>query len=76
VVLLLPQVPVQVTCLQPFVEGPGLMLRYASGLRQVAQELLLPLAPHKFMVPQQNIAKEAFFDKWKAYQGERLIQQQ
>eukprot|EP00775_Hariotina_reticulata_P003331 gene3331-3608_t len=71
------QVPVQVTCLQPFLEAPRLLLRYVSGsMRQVAQELLLPLAPHKFMVPQPHIAKEAFFDKWKSYRGPPLKQQQ
>lgn len=63
------QVAVQVTCLHSFLEPPRLQLRYTYGARQVVQELPLPLAPHKFMVPEPHIAKEAFFDKWKSYQG-------
>jgi len=63
------QVVVQVTCLQPFLEAPRVQLRYSTGARQVVQELALPLAPHKFMVPEPHIAKEAFFDKWKSYAG-------
>lgn len=57
------------TCLQPFLEAPRVQLRYSTGARQVVQELALPLAPHKFMVPEPHIAKEAFFDKWKSYAG-------
>jgi hypothetical protein len=64
-----PQVLAQVTCLQPFLEPPRVQLRYSIGARQVVQDLALPLAPHKFMVPEPHIAKEAFFDKWKSYPG-------
>jgi hypothetical protein len=60
---------VQVTCLQPFLEPPRVQLRYTVGARQVVQNLALPLAPHKFMVPEPTIAKEAFFEKWKSYAG-------
>lgn len=63
------QVLVQVTCLQPFLEPPRVQLRYSTGARQVVQDLALPLAPHKFMVPEPSIAKEAFFEKWKSYTG-------
>jgi hypothetical protein len=65
------QVLVQLTCLQPFLERPRLQLRYTVGARQVVQDLALPVAPHKFMVPEPHIAKEAFFDKWKSYPGEQ-----
>lgn len=68
------QVLAQVTCLQPFQEPPRLQLRYSVGARQVVQDLPLPLAPHKFMVPEPHIAKEAFFDKWKSYAGEAVHQ--
>lgn len=57
------------TCLHCFLEAPRLQVRYSCGARQVVQELTLPLAPHKFMLPEPHIAKEAFFDKWKSYQG-------
>jgi hypothetical protein len=67
--LLLLQVLVQATCLQPFLEPPHVQLRYTVGARQVVQDLALPLAPHKFMVPEPSIAKEAFFEKWKSYAG-------
>lgn len=69
VVDVVPQVRVQVTCLQPFLEPPRVQLRYSTGARQVVQDLALPLAPHKFMVPEPTIAKEAFFEKWKSYTG-------
>jgi AP-2 complex subunit alpha len=65
------QAAVRVTCLHSFLEAPRVQLRYSCGARQVAQELLLPLAPHKFMLPEPHIAKEAFFNKWKSYQGEQ-----
>lgn len=68
------QVLAQATCLQPFQEPPRLQLRYTVGARQVVQDLPLPLAPHKFMVPKPHIAKEAFFDKWKSYAGEAVQQ--
>lgn len=64
------QVRVQVTCMQPFLEAPRLQLQYTTGSRQVLQDLTLPLAPHKFMVPEPHIAKEAFFEKWKSYPGD------
>lgn len=67
------QVLVQVTCLQPFLEPPRLQLRYTVGARQVVQDLALPLAPHKFMVPEPHIAKEAFFDKWRSYAGKAAL---
>lgn len=70
------QVLAQVTCLQPFQEPPRLQLRYSVGARQVVQDLPLPLALHKFMVPEPHIAKEAFFDKWKSYAGPPLKMQQ
>jgi hypothetical protein len=60
-------------CMHSFLEAPRVQLRYSCGARQVVQELLLPLAPHKFMLPEPHIAKEAFFDKWKSYQGERAV---
>ena len=59
----------QVTCLQPFLEAPRVQLRYSTATRQVVQDLALPLAPHKFMVPEPHIAKDAFFDRWKSYAG-------
>jgi hypothetical protein len=65
------QVLVQLTCLQPFLEPPRLQLRYTVGARQVVQDLALPVAPHKFMVAEPHIAKDAFFDKWKSYPGEQ-----
>lgn len=46
-----------------------MQLRYSCGARQVVQDLPLPLAPHKFMVPEPRISKEMFFEKWKAYPG-------
>eukprot|EP00882_Tetradesmus_deserticola_P019241 GHRQ01020698.1.p1 GENE.GHRQ01020698.1~~GHRQ01020698.1.p1 ORF type:complete len:365 (+),score=199.38 GHRQ01020698.1:33-1097(+) len=70
------QAVVHVTCLHSFLEAPRLQLRYGCGGRQVVQELLLPLAPHKFMLPEPHIAKEAYFDKWKNYQGPPLKMQQ
>eukprot|EP00879_Flechtneria_rotunda_P008959 GHRR01009380.1.p1 GENE.GHRR01009380.1~~GHRR01009380.1.p1 ORF type:complete len:1159 (+),score=411.60 GHRR01009380.1:174-3479(+) len=70
------QVSLQVTCMQPFLEPPRLQLRYATGSRQVVQELALPLAPHKFMVPEPQIGKEAFFERWKSYHGPPLKLQQ
>lgn len=68
------QVVVQVACLHPFLEAPRLQLRYICGTRQVVQELALPLAPHKFMLPDPHISKEVFFDKWKAYPGAQLLE--
>lgn len=70
------QAVVHVTCLHSFLEAPRVQLRYSCGVRQVVQELRLPLAPHKFMLPEPHIAKEAFFDKWKSYQGPPLKMQQ
>lgn len=65
------QVLVQVTCLAPFAEPPRLRLAYSSGGRLVAQELLLPLGCHKFLEPQPHIARDGFFEQWKAYSGAR-----
>lgn len=50
-------------------EPPVLQLSYSLGARQVHQELKLPLSNHKFLVPEPHVAKEAFFDTWKAYAG-------
>lgn len=63
------QAVVQLACLHSFLEAPRLQLRYTCGTRQVVHELALPVAPHKFMVPEPHISKEMFFEKWKAYQG-------
>jgi hypothetical protein len=50
------------TCPRPC---PLLQLTYQIGSLPVSQLLPLPLANHRFMVPDPVIAKEAFFESWK-----------
>jgi hypothetical protein len=63
-------VVLQVACQAPFLDCPVLQLHYQTAVGfAVSQSLQLPLAPHKFMVPEPTILKQAFFDSWKTFTG-------
>ena len=65
------QVPLNVTCLEPFLAAPRIDLGYtlASG-QMLSQSLLLPLVPAKFcMPPTAAVPREAFFQRWRALDG-------
>ncbi len=67
---------IQAAALAPFAGAPQLLLAYqvtpampgaAPAGPAVRQELRLPVAPHKFLVPEPGISKELFFEQWKAH---------
>lgn len=70
------QVPLQVTCLEPFLEPPALMLAYTLSGHPVSTTLPLPLANIKFLTPEPTIPKEVFFDNWKHFSGPPFKQQE
>lgn len=63
------QVSVSLTCLAPVTETPLLTIAYTLGNVAVKQDLQLPVGTHKFVMPEPGIAKEFFFDQWKALSG-------
>ncbi len=62
----------QAAALAPFTGTPSLTLEYTlsggpltgQGCRQ---ELRLPIAPHKFIVPEPTIPAQTFFEQWKVH---------
>lgn len=63
------QVQLSVECLQPFMEPPKLQLGYKTGGQSINQTLKLPLLTTKFLIPEPDITRDAFFEHWKAYAG-------
>ena len=59
------QVPIHLACLGPVVDGPSVRLGYSLANLIVDQPLELPVASHKFLLPEPSIAKELFFEQWK-----------
>ncbi|KAG2494582.1 hypothetical protein HYH03_007348 [Edaphochlamys debaryana] len=66
------QVPISLVCLGPFTAPPALALSYGVGgapaLPPPGFALRLPVAMHKFMLPEPRIPKELFFEHWRAAQ--------
>eukprot|EP00798_Chlamydomonas_sp_ICE-L_P020228 gene20228-26981_t len=60
------QVPIHLACLGPMEEPPTVCFSYNLCNVVVSQELKLPVANHKFMVPEVKIPTEVFFAEWKA----------
>uniref|UniRef100_A0A7S0R8D3 Clathrin adaptor alpha/beta/gamma-adaptin appendage Ig-like subdomain domain-containing protein n=1 Tax=Chlamydomonas leiostraca TaxID=1034604 RepID=A0A7S0R8D3_9CHLO len=60
------QVAVSAAAAHPFTGTPSLLLSYVLAGMPVQQELKLPVAVHKFVVPEPTIPKETFFAEWKA----------
>ncbi|KAG1667410.1 hypothetical protein FOA52_004827 [Chlamydomonas sp. UWO 241] len=60
------KVPIDLTAFGPVTEPPQLMLSYTIGNVCVEQGLKVPVASHRFVVPEASIAKELFFEQWKA----------
>lgn len=58
--------PFVVTAMGPVSVPPSLTLRYTLGNVSVNQALHMPVANHRFVVPEAGIAKELFFGQWKA----------
>ncbi len=66
------QVPLNVTCLAPFLAAPRIDLGYTFSGQPVSRSLPLPLTAAKFcMPPSTSVPREAFFQRWRALDGER-----
>ena len=65
------QVPLNVTCLAPFLAAPRIDLGYTLESGQaLSQSLPLPLVPAKFCVPPTaSVPRDAFFQRWRALDG-------
>ena len=64
------QVPLMVACIAPFLAGPRAQIGYSLGGRSVSQNLALPIVAPKFCTPPDApVAKEAFFQRWRAVEG-------
>jgi hypothetical protein len=64
------QVPLVVACVAPFLAGPRAQIGYSMRGRTVSQSLALPVVAPKFCTPPDApVAKEAFFQRWRAVEG-------
>lgn len=64
------QVPLVVACVAPFLAGPRAQIGYSIRGRSVSQSLALPIVAPKFSTPPDApVAKEAFFQRWRAVEG-------
>ncbi|GMH38541.1 hypothetical protein BSKO_06425 [Bryopsis sp. KO-2023] len=63
------KVQLSVECMQPFLEPPRMQLVYKFGGHTVNQTLKLPIITTKFLVPEPDITRDAFFEHWKTYSG-------
>jgi hypothetical protein len=59
-------VPINLTASGPVTEPPSFTLSYTIGNVSVDQPLKVPVASHRFVVPEAGIAKELFFEQWKS----------
>ncbi|BDA41202.1 AP-2 complex subunit alpha-1 [Coccomyxa sp. Obi] len=67
------QVPLMVACIAPFLAGPRAQIGYSIGGQTVSQNLALPAVAAKFCTPPEApVAKEAFFQRWRAVEGPPL----
>ncbi len=59
-----------VACIAPFLAGPRAQIGYSLGGRSVSENLALPIVAPKFCTPPDApVAKEAFFQRWRAVEG-------
>lgn len=64
------QVPLMVACVAPFLAAPRVQIGYSLGGQIVNQNLALPAVASKFCTPPDApVAKEAFFQRWRAVEG-------
>ncbi len=68
------QVPLLVACIAPFLAGPRAQIGYSLGGQTVSQNLALPAVAAKFCTPPEApVAKEAFFQRWRAVEGQSTV---
>eukprot|EP00899_Mesostigma_viride_P020317 jgi/Mesvir1/28287/Mv04810-RA.1 len=65
------KVPLEVTCVQPYINLPSLVLKYSVEGKTANLCLLLPIVSSVFMVP-VSMASSEFFGRWKAAAGPPL----
>lgn len=68
------QFTVTVTCTAPFLQSPKLQLGYNHVGEVCNQNLPLPITTTKFVTPPDAaIPREAFFNRWRALAGAKLL---
>eukprot|EP00955_Chlamydomonas_euryale_P075885 362479-Chlamydomonas_euryale.AAC.1 len=60
------KVPMSLTAVAPIKVAPAVILKYTLQNVAVDQPLTLPVANHRFVVPEAGVTKELFFEQWKS----------